>query len=250
MASYKNNLVHSFKPVAAAISARNGYFEAINLKARILKLYPNNFIKLDAVEHTDIFSEKMKMYDLLIINYNLNPEISPPIHIQNIIKTGNIHDNNNFGNLTEYFRNQVITEAKTLLTEENIIHTSFKSKEEVYEAIYQRHKNEVGSKQSFINDLCLRDNFVSFEKTNSIVMICPLAYKTEKAYLDIYISDNPVVWKQNKDIIFIFYSRGSGSRHEIMIISYLLKQFLYQHPFFINTMHRKTYREIIRSFQF
>ncbi len=250
LASYNNNLIHSFNHISAAISARNGYFEAINLQARILKLYPNNFTKLDAIEHTDIFSEKMKMYDLLIINYNLKPQISPPIHINNIIKIGNIHDDNTFGNLAEYFRNQVITEAKTLLTEENIIHTSFKNKEEVYEAIYQRHQDEVENKEGFINDLRLRDNFVSFEKTNSIVMICPLAYKTEKAYLDIYISDNPVVWKQNKDIIFIFYSRGSGSRHEIMIISYLLKQFLYQHPYFINTMYRKTYREIIRSLQF
>ena len=81
-----------------------------------------------------------------------------------IIKIGNIHDQDCFQELENYLKGRIVREVKTYLLEENIIHSSFKTKEEVYNAIYLRHKNEVGSKDSFIKDLQSKDNFISFEK--------------------------------------------------------------------------------------
>lgn len=249
-AYYKANVSQQalFPKVSVALSLRQGYFEACNAKERLLYLYPNNFKKINVIELNQLNS--INDYDILLTNYNINSEYVSKAPIDKIIQIGNIHDNNAFKNVSEYFHNLIILEAKKLLTEENIIHSCFRNKEDVYQEIYLRHKNEVGSESSFIKDLYLRDNFVSFEKKNSIVMICPLAYKTNTPVFEIYINDIPIIWKQNKNTIFIFYSRGSGSKHEIAITSYLLQQFLYQHPFFINTMRHKTYREIIRSFNF
>lgn len=249
-AYYKANVNQQalFPKVSAALSLRNGYFDACNTKERLLKLYPNSFNKIDIVEISQLNS--VNNYDILMTNYNPNSEYIHKTNINKTIKIGNIHDNDAFKSVSDYFHNLIISESKKLLTEENIIHSSFRNKEDVYQAIYSRHKDEVGSENSFIKDLYLRDNFVSFEKRNSIVMICPLAYKTNKPVFDVYINDIPIIWNQSKNTIFIFYSRGLGSKYEIAITSYLLQQFLYQHPFFINTMRHKTYREIIRSFNF
>lgn len=240
-----------YKKTTAAIVARSGYYEAYNLRYRLLKIFPNRFERLDCFEHSEIYSNNIKDYDLLITNYRFNLNISLPINAKEIVIIGkNIHDPNSFSAINDYFKSLIITEAKKYLSEDNIIHSSFKSKEEVYQAIYQMHKDEVGSKDSFINDLRQRDSFISFEKENNIVMISPLAYKMNSSFIEVFINDQPITWKQNKDIIFIFYNRGTGSKKEITITSYLLKQFIHQHPFFINTMHNKTYKEIIRSFKF
>lgn len=245
-----SSATRDYKKLTAAIVARSGYYEAYNLRCRLLKTFPNRFEKLEPLEHSEVYSSNIKNYDLLITNYRFSQNNSLPINAKEIVEIGNIHDTNSFTAINDYFKDIISKEAKKYLSEENIIHSSFKNKEEVYQAIYQRHKDEVGSKESFINDLHQRDSFISFEKENNIVMISPLAYKMNRSFIEIFINDQPIIWKQNRDIIFIFYSRGNGSKKEITITSYLLKQFIHQHPFFINTLHNKTYKEIIRSFKF
>ncbi len=245
-----SNATHTYDKITALIIARNGYYEATNLRHRILKSFPYHFEDIKAIEFAEIYSNEHKKADILITNYQISPINSLTVNANEIIKVGNIHDQDCFQELENYLKSKLIKEVKSYLSEENIIRSSFKTKEEVYNAIYQRHENEVGSKDSFIKDLQSKDNFISFEKGNNIVMISPLAYKMEKTNIEIFINDQPIIWKQNRDIIFIFYSRGSGNAHEITLIAYILKQFLHQHPFFINTMYRKTYREIIRSFKF
>lgn len=245
-----SNATHTYDKITALLIARNGYYEATNLRYRILRAFPYHFEDIKAIEYAEIYSNDLKNADVLITNYQISTIDGLLPNANEIIKIGNIHDQDCFQELENYLKSRIVREIKTYLSEENIIHSSFKTKEEVYNAIYLRHKNEVGSKDSFIKDLQYKDGFISFEKENNIVMISPLAYKMDKTCIEIFINDQPIIWKQNRDIIFIFYSRGSGNAHEITLIAYILKQFLHQHPFFINTMYRKTYREIIRSFKF
>ncbi|MGN1398573.1 MAG: BglG family transcription antiterminator [Erysipelotrichaceae bacterium] len=232
----------------AAITARDGYYQAKNVRYRILSQFPNIFARLDILNNGDIYSDKVNQYDLLLTNYKLRENNNLVKYNNDIIFYGHIHAKNSFNSMSLYLKRIILNKAKEIFTEKNLIKTNFTHKEELFDAIYQRYAEHVGDKASFIHDLLLRDSFISFEKTNGIVMMCPMAYKFDQPKFDVFINREPITWKKNKNTVFIFYSRGLGTNEHSAIISFLLKQFLHQQPIFINCLYNKTYRDIIRSF--
>lgn len=244
-----NNKISMNYDINGAVVARKGRFQGENIKARINFKYNNIFKKLDVLEYSQVFNKSINNYDLLLVNFDTSHNDISDYYNNDIIKIDNIHSNNMLNKLSYYIKNKNAQMALSIFTEENFHHCDFKSKQEVFLQIYQYVKDLVGSKESFINDLFQRDNFVTFEKNNGIVMICPLAYKFEKPMFHLFVNKNPISWKNKKNTIFIFYSRGSGTRNEISIISFLLKHFLHQPLFFINTLYQKSYKEIANSFK-
>jgi len=233
----------------AAICARSGYYQALNVRERIIAQFPNTFDSITVLEHSQLFNKDLTNFDLLLTNFDSNKSFGPSSKKIQCVPFGRIHFDNSFKELSNYLHTIIVVASKKVFSEENYHIVSFTSKKMVLDTIYENVKDEFNSREQFLNDLAQRDEFISFEKNKGIVMLCPLAHKSSKPYFHVFVSKEPIVWKNNKNSIFIFYSRGNGSINENSIINYLLKQFLHQHVFFLNTMHLKTYKEIVRNFQ-
>ena len=51
-----------------------------------------------------------------------------------------------------------------------------------------------------------------------------------------------------RDSVYIFYQQGNGSKENVQIISYLLKQFIHQNELFINTLYDRSYKDVVGIF--
>lgn len=235
-----------YQKIRLAIVSRHGRYYSENLSARLKAGFARYIRSVDIFEYSELNDLDLRLYDALITD--INRKTLPSDYTGQIIDLRLRHALNDSNYLASFLLQRFNNRARLLFREKNFHKTNFSCQQEVIEAIYDLFRNEIGDHDRFIRDLRMRDSFISYEREKNVVLITPLALRLEKPVFELFVNRKPILWQRRKASVFIFYQQGDGSPENVQIISYLLKQFIHQNDLFLNTLYRRSYRDIISIF--
>ena len=243
-ALYKNNAYYN--KMNLAIVSRHGRYYSENLADRMRVQYGRYIQTLDILEYTEVFACDLEHYDAIITDVNRN--ILPKTYAGALIDSNLNHIQSDLNSLSTFLIQRFNAKARTLFREKNFHKCSFTSQMQVYDAIYKLYQNEIGDHEHFIHDLKMRSSFISYEKEKNIILITPLALRIAQPVFEVFVNKKPMLWERAKASVYIFYQQGNGSKENVQIISYLLKQFIHQNELFINTLYDRSYKDVVGIF--
>ncbi len=247
--SILNRAVHDnqqfFNKQRFLVISRYSIYFAQNIATRIYRTFAKNIEVIDVCEYTDIPNVDLYSYDAVITDI-IKEAISVDLPIIEIDFQRSHHD---FYPVKEYFSDIFKKNAAPLFTENDYTIASFANQEAVYHAIYESLGTLTISEAEWREDCRYRDSLVSFERNKEIIMVTNLNFKSEKPIFKLFVNKDPFIWKYGYASTIIYYHYGSGSRKEIQLISYLIKQFMHRPEYFLNSLSHYSYEEIVRKFE-
>ncbi len=233
-----------FEKKKGLILSRYGIYYAKNVAARIEINKHYYFEEILPIEFTDLFSINLNDYDLLISDLQAD-YLKVDLPIVNVAYNRNPKD---FMEMNDFF-NQIFKKyALQYFTKDNLHKKNFQTKDDIFNYFYSLHKNYFKSKQAFLDEVQLREQYITFERVSGIILITTLTTKFDKPVIDVVINRKPILWNSQRSSVFIFYQQGQGTAKDLQVNSYILKQFIHKPESYVNMLNSIEYEEIIKKF--
>ena len=209
---------------------------AIQLNILIVSLYGKNYAQniadyltrkyrryihaLDVGEYSSVAALNLNEYDLVLTDLSSSLLVG-----DNVIPT----DFAQISILRSEFENFLSKQVRNniaRLTHNQFYQTKFKNKDDVFEYIAELHKDEISSKEQFIEDLKMRDQRISSTRKNLLAYISTYNAELSESTLQLMVNDKEIDWNNSKAQFFVFYAYNHSSCKDALIINRTLKALL------------------------
>lgn len=240
---YKNQT--SFNRKRILVVSRYGLHFARNIALRIEEQFYKSLRTIQPIEYSDLYTMDCSDYDLIVSDLATSiPNVTLPI-----ISISFDRKSSDMNGLQDYFNQQFKNYALLIFSKQNFHKKNLNDREAVLEMVYQLNQTHINDHHAFLQDIKRRENCVSFERNKGIVLMTSLQTKFKEPIFQVIVNHKPILWQSQRSSIFIYYHQGEGSKENVQLISYLLKQFIHQSESFLNLLYKRNYEEIIKHFQ-
>lgn len=167
------------------------YIETIEIK-ELYELRKMNLESYDLI-FTDLSEGSIKFTQVPIIHINTFFSEEDKKDIRNILTLGNT----NFSKMKNYFLEDLF------FTNVNV-----KTKEEVFQFLYEQVHKKFKFSKEFYDDLVARDDLSSIEIGNNVAMMKTKQSYCETSFISVMILDKPIIWKYESVQILVLWHRG------------------------------------------
>lgn len=227
-----STIIHSYlknyRPLHLLLISMFGVEYADNTAKRLLKIYQQSHLitstyieSIDVCEFSDTATIQYKNYDLLLTDIpNSQFQCDYPI-IEIDMQTDLVKNIK----LNQAFQRIMALQYRPYIDAHVHICNGSK-KTDIFSYLgtyYQTTKNM--NKDTFIDMLQQRDNFISGERKNRIVLLTSNESFQDTSYVQVFINRSPILWDDMRCQLFIYYNYGQQPINVILTLEFLLTKF-------------------------